>query len=107
MAMYEPREGTGWEEGESVFPDEFRRWRTPLGIVFQNGGYLVVTVSLTGSGLFIIGRVSPEEEHSVPTFEDMKRIEKDFGVRGWQIVGVAPSLSRGGGKCLMARAVQG
>lgn len=100
--MYEPREGTGWEEGESVFPGEFRRWRAPI----EGLGYLVVTVAQTDSGLFIIGRVSPHEEHSVPMFQDMGRIEKDFGVQSWSIVGVAPALSRGGGKCLMARAVK-
>lgn len=99
--MYEPREGTGWEEGASADPD-FRRWRTPI-----DGVYLVVTVAQTDSGMFIIARVTPHEEHRLPTFADMKVVEEDFGVRGWQIVGVAPSLSRGGGKCLMARAVKG
>ena len=99
--MYEPREGTGWEEGESVFPDEFRRFR-----LWVDGVYLAVTVSKV-SGLFVISRVAPDESHAVPTAEDVGRIQKDFGVEGWSFSSGAPAFGEPGGTCLMARAVKG
>lgn len=40
-----------------------------------------------------------------PMPEDLGRIERDFGVRTWRIMGVHPVLPPSGGICLMAKAV--
>lgn len=97
---YTPREGSGWEEGGTQYAD-VRRWRTPLG----DGVYLYVTVT-EASSLFVLGRVKDEWEHSVPMPEDIARVEKDFGVRAWSIMGVMPSVNpMARGKCLMMKAV--
>lgn len=102
MKGYEPKEGTGWVEGTSSFGD-VRRWQTPL----DADTWLRVTVTSPG-GVFIISRGSGNT-HSVPWPGDMARIEADFGVRAWSILGVVPSLdlqARGvGGQTLHARAV--
>lgn len=45
--------------------------------------------------------------HTVPMPEDLGRIEKDFGVHAWRIVGVAPVAPPSVGQALMAKAVDG
>lgn len=98
---YTPREGSGWEEGGSQFAD-VRRWRTPL----EEGVYLYVTVTEKNS-LFVLGRVKGENQHSVPMPEDIARVERDFGVHGWSIVGVFPTVNPyATGQSLMMKAVK-
>lgn len=98
---YTPREGSGWEEGWSQFED-VRRWRTPLG----DEVYLCVTVT-EENALFVIGRVKGENEHSVPMPGDIARVEKEFGVHAWSIVGVMPVVNpRATGQSLMMKAVK-
>lgn len=99
MTSYEPKPGTGWEEGPSVL-EGVRRWRTPIG----TGLHLSVTFD---KDCAVISRVSYEETQvcTVPMPEDLGRIERDFGVHGWSIVGVHSVLRPSVGRCLLAKAV--
>ncbi len=96
---YEPKEGTGWEEGSSVFGD-VRRWQTRL----DEETWLRVTVT-AGASMFVIGRVRGNE-HAPPRLEDVARIEREFGVRAWEILGVVPALMPASGSTLVAQAVE-
>lgn len=96
---YEPKPGTDWEEGASMFGN-VRRWRTRLGA----GLYLHVAVGEQGT--FTISRIQNERVHDAPRFDDMGRIERDFGVRGWSVQGTfAPLNPEMVGAVLVARAV--
>lgn len=96
---YEPKEGTGWQEGSSEFPD-VRRWQARL----DGETWLRVTVT-SPNGLFVMARTRGNE-HSAPRFEDVGRVEREFGVRAWRILGVAASLPPASGQALMAQAVE-
>lgn len=96
---YEPKEGTGWVEGSSRFPD-VRRWQAPI----DGETWLRVTVT-SPNGLFIVARVRGNE-HSAPRLEDVGRVERDFGARAWSILGVVPAAPPASGQVLLARAVE-
>jgi hypothetical protein len=100
VKRYEPKHGTGWEEGPSPL-DNVRRWRTPLG----GGVYLQVTVA---EDAFIIARAEYEgglQPMTAPMPEDLGRIEAEFGVRAWKIVGIRPPFPPSTGQVLLAQAV--
>lgn len=96
---YEPREGSGWEEGSSPIPG-VRRWRLKVAPSW----WLAVTPN---EGAFVIARVryGAVPEHTVPMLEDLGRIELDFGVHAWSIKGVHAVLPPSVGQCLLAMAV--
>lgn len=102
MRVYEPKEGSGWEEGPSSLPG-VRRWRTP---VEDGRRHLSVTVA---EWAFVIARVAyrpTSQVNSLPRPEDLGRIELDFGVHAWSILGESPVLPPSVGSCLMAKAVE-
>jgi len=94
---YEPREGTGWVEGNSPI-EGVRRWR----LLLEWGVHLQVTV---GDVVFFVSRVTGNE-HSVPMPEDVGRVERDFGVRGWSIQGVMSVVPPSTGQTLSLVAVE-
>ncbi len=98
-ASYEPKEGTGWEEGSSLFGD-VRRWQAPI----DEETWLRVTVT-SPNGLFVMARTRGNE-HTVPLPEDVGRVERDFGARAWSILGVVPAAPPASGQVLLARAVE-
>lgn len=96
---YVPKDGSGWDEGSS-FLDGVRRWRTPVG------PRLWLTVATGEKGVFLISRVDEGSRHTVARFEDMLRVELDFGVHAWSIVGVHSVPPPSTGLTLLARAVE-
>jgi len=97
---YEPKPGTDWEEGPSPL-EGVRRWRT----LVEPGLHLTVTFA---EDCAVIARVSygtSMQLNEPPMPDDLGRIERDFGVRGWSIQGVHPVVPPSVGVCLMARAV--
>lgn len=96
---YEPKPGSGWEEGASPL-EGVRRWRAPIG----SGMHLSVSFE-NEYGVIARVRYGASPEHQVPRPEDLGRIERDFGVRGWRILGVSPVASPSVGQCLLAKAV--
>ncbi len=92
---YHPSDGSGWEKGPAIMTG-VHRYRTPLG----GDWYLQVT---TSANVFTISRVMGRT-YRVPTFDDMARIEKEFGVRGWSIKGVHPCMLDAQGVALVATA---
>ncbi len=96
---YEPKPGTGWEEGPSPL-EGVRRWRILVG----TGLHLSVSFEKEYA---VIARVAYGDfpQHEVPTGEDLGRIERDFGVHGWSIMGVIPVVLPSMGRCLAAKAV--
>ena len=99
VVSYEPKEGSGWEEGTSEFPD-VRRWQAPI----EPGVWLRVTVT-SENAVFVMARTRGNEQQP-PRFEDVGRVERDFGVRAWRILGVVPALAPSVGLALMAKAVE-
>lgn len=104
MKTYEPTEGSGWEEGSSLFPDTNRRWR----LMLEPGEWLSVTTTTRGRfPQFVVSRVKNDSEHSLPTPEEVKRVQEDFGVDGWRDVFPMPNVNpRAMGMCLLLTAVE-
>lgn len=99
VVSYEPKEGTGWVEGSSLFED-VRRWQAPID------GETWLRVTVTGpNGLFVVARVCGNEL-APPRLEDIGRVERDFGARGWSILGVVPAAPPASGQVLLARAAE-
>lgn len=100
MAAYQPKPGSGWEEGPSPIMT-VRRWRR----LILPGIYLQVSVS--AGDHFIISRVVFGEalHHAPPGFADMKRVEADFEVKAWSIFGTVNAIAPSEGQCLAAIAV--
>lgn len=97
---YEPKDGTGWEEGPSPLPN-VRKWRAAPA---ADGAQLTVTVA---DDCFVISRVlyGTVQVASVPMPEDIRRVELDFSVQAWRIVGVSPVLPPSVGQTLLVMAV--
>jgi hypothetical protein len=103
LKLYEPAEGSGWEEGCSMFPETIRRWRTPL----EGGVYLTVTTCFPNAQ-FVVSRAKNDmREHELPQLEDLARVQKDFGVEAWTHMFPMPSVNpRASGGCLVLRAME-
>lgn len=95
---YEPKEGTGWQEGTTLYAG-IRRWQ------LQIDGDTWLRVTVTEKAGFVVSR-GMGDAHTVPHPEDLGRIERDFGVHGWRIEGVMPVFVPSVGQALLARAVQ-
>lgn len=99
MSEWEPKPGTGWHK-------RVKDGHVHYGLMLEDGNEYghVIFVKLLDDDVFRIGYSPGSGEYACPGFAQLQRVELDFSVPGWSVVGVE-EFAEGGANVLL-RAVR-